>query len=125
MVTQGATLLGFPRLFFHRLALMFRFAFVITGVANTVSPTVFKHENICLVFLQYLDDLLLYETVPFSVLIFHPGENELQFELSLIREGHKQRIIYRKNGDPCWIRTSDNLLRRQVLYPTELRDLFR
>ncbi|MDB5525200.1 MAG: hypothetical protein JWM58_2963 [Rhizobium sp.] len=25
-------------------------------------------------------------------------------------------------GDPCWIRTSDHLLRRQVLYPAELRD---
>lgn len=27
-------------------------------------------------------------------------------------------------GDPCWTRTNDNLLRRQVLYPAELRGRF-
>ncbi len=27
----------------------------------------------------------------------------------------------RKSGDPCRNRTCDNLLRRQVLYPAELR----
>ena len=29
-----------------------------------------------------------------------------------------------ENGDPCWIRTNDNRLRRPVLYPAELRGLY-
>gem|GEM_PF-6882672 len=31
-------------------------------------------------------------------------------------------MIYK--SDPYWIRTNDLLLRRQLLYPAELRDLF-
>ena len=34
------------------------------------------------------------------------------------------RAGQRENGDPCRIRTCDNLLRRQVLYPAELRDRY-
>ena len=30
-------------------------------------------------------------------------------------------IIGSEYGDPDWIRTSDHMLRRHVLYPTELR----
>ena len=33
-----------------------------------------------------------------------------------------QPLCYWFIGDPGWIRTSDPLLRRQMLYPTELRD---
>ena len=31
-------------------------------------------------------------------------------------------LITKENGDPCRIRTCDLLLRRQLLYPAELRD---
>ena len=34
----------------------------------------------------------------------------------------KITYINEVNGDPYWIRTSDLLLRRQLLYPAELRN---
>ena len=34
----------------------------------------------------------------------------------------RPRIGQGPTGDPVWIRTKDRLLRRQVLYPAELRD---
>lgn len=34
-----------------------------------------------------------------------------------------EKLIYQeKRSDPDWIRTNDLLLRRQLLYPAELRD---
>jgi hypothetical protein len=39
----------------------------------------------------------------------------------MVKNTHNFREL---DGDPCRIRTCDNLLRRQVLYPAELRDRF-
>ena len=41
----------------------------------------------------------------------------LQIEGKIVEKQYPQG----KGGDPGWIRTSDHRLRRQVLYPTELR----
>lgn len=42
--------------------------------------------------------------------------------ISLAGPTLKKPCVFREvDGDPCRIRTCDNLLRRQVLYPTELR----
>ena len=38
-----------------------------------------------------------------------------------IRRSNRVSYIRHKNGAPCWIRTSGLLLRRQLLYPAELK----
>ena len=38
-----------------------------------------------------------------------------------IRRSNQVSYIRHKNGAPCWIRTSGLLLRRQLLYPAELK----
>ena len=42
---------------------------------------------------------------------------------SLALTGSNPSVAAVSDDAPCWIRTNDRLLRRQLLYPAELREL--
>ena len=51
-------------------------------------------------------------------------DGETDFRRSTVATGENPRCRSVSGNAPCWIRTNDRLLRRQLLYPAELREQY-